>query len=364
MSDEKDKDKDQQKFSYRPDIEYQDTYESEHQDQGFTTVTSGDRTDDDKGKDIIDNITKTFNEVTKVIPLIPADLQTVVNGVYKPILDSWASFPKKNYPKTIPEKDKPIWHPPTEREPEPDPSKIIHPIPPEWPEPDPPTYPEPSQIINGGGIWDIDVPIGSGFVTVDPVEVIEKEYIKNIADLYDFYVNRLKDILYRYQSEKLTAIYARKIDSKGNLTSKTLDDLAFLFTPVTGNCSDIEEHSKHLFDSCISMNERTKLKMNFLANVCPVEQTLLHLKNFNTVYQLRLRYAKIDTAKESNKINAMNNRILRALQEGYDLKYDTAFRDLYKYLNSSLDILEDVINTDLAGLKARRTLIEKGGIKK
>jgi hypothetical protein len=31
-------------------------------------------------------------------------------------------------------------------------------------------------------------------------------------------------------------------------------------------------------------------------------------------------------------------------------------------MNSSLDILEDTLNTELAGLKAKKTLIEKGGI--
>ena len=68
--------------------------------------------------------------------------------------------------------------------------------------------------------------------------------------------------------------------------------------------------------------------------------------------------------EERNKINAMNNNILKGMQASYDQKYDIAYTNLYKYMNSSLDILEDVTNTELAGLKARRTLIEKGGIKK
>jgi hypothetical protein len=60
----------------------------------------------------------------------------------------------------------------------------------------------------------------------------------------------------------------------------------------------------------------------------------------------------------------MSNNILKGMKISYDQKYDVAFANLYKYLNSSLDILEDALNTDLAGMRAKRTLIEKGGIKK
>lgn len=362
MSDEKDKD--QQQLLYRPDIEYQDTYESEHKNKGYGTVISGDRSDEEEGKDIIDSITNTFNEVTKMMPLLPVDLQTVINGVYKPVLDNWASFPKKSYPKTIPEKGKPGWgggggdsgggYIP----------EIIYPIPPDIPEPEPDPGGENPYEVDPTGMWDIVVPMTVTFPIVSDTEIIEKEYIKNVADLFDYYVNRLKNIISHYQAEKISAIYARKINDDGNLSSKTLPEISFMLTQISDTCASVEDKSKHLFDSGVAMGEKTKLKLNFLANVCPVEQTLLHLKNFNAVYKLRLRYSEIDTEKESNKIYAMSNNILRALQEGYDMKYDTAYADLYKYLNSSLDILEDVVNTDLAGLRAKRTLIEKGGIKK
>lgn len=358
-------DKDKQKYSYRPNIEYQDTYESDHDHRSYQTVYPDDKKDDDVSQEIMQQITNSFNEVSKIIPLLPAKLQTSINNVYKPILDSWATVRKNGYPKVIPDTDAVIIKIPEPLPgPEPYPPKYIYPYPPDIPEPTPSSGGGGEPFINNDGIWDIDTPMVVDYPDVDPVEVIEKEYIKNIADLFNYYVNRLKDILYHYYSEKIAATFAKKIDSGGNFTNKTMPEIAFMFSPITDCCSDVEEGMKHLFDASVSMSERSRLKMDFMGNAFPVEQTLFHLKNFKAIYALRLRYAKIDAIDGSNKLNAVSNNILKGMKASYNQKYDVAFANLYKYMNSSLDILEDVVNTELAGLRARRTLIEKGGIKK
>lgn len=360
-----DKEKDKQQLTYRPDIAYQDTYESAHSNKGYDSVQTDRSIDDDTDIDIINSITNTFNEVSKVVPLLPADLQTVINGVYKPILDTWANLDKKPYPKIIPEPGKIRWvdpNPTTIPSPE-----IVNPI-----------YSVPETITGGGsepgpdrdyeidndGLWDIDPPVVVKIDHYNPIEIIKKEYIKNIADLFNYYANRLKDIIYHYYSEKIKATYDKKLDKDGNLINKTIPEVAFLFTPLKDSCADVSQNSKHLYDASLAMSEMTKMKMCFMRNACPVEQTLLHLKSFKTIYELRLRYAQIEAEDGSNKINAMSNNILKGMKLSYDQKYDIAFTNLYKYMNSSLDILEDVLNTDLAGLRARATLIEKGGIKK
>ena len=371
MADEKDK----QQYSYRPNIEYQDTYESDSKNKNHQSVIPQKQADEDK--EIINDISKIFNEVSKIIPLLPAELQTAINGVYKPILDAWASvasIENVTYPKAIPDPEAPIYNIPggelpgsgefTDDDLDSYTPKYLYPIPPDLPEPTP-SFDRYNDIeVDNDGLWDIDTPMTITYIKADPSEIIQKEYIKNVADLFNYYVNRLKNILYHYYSEKIAATFGKKIDDNGNLTSKTKPEIAFLFNPITDCCSDVKEDSKHLFDASISMGERSKLKLCFMGNNFPVEQTLFHLKNFKTIYMLRLRYSNIDAVSGSNKVNAMSNNILKGMKISYDQKYDVAFVNLYKYLNSSLDILEDVTNTELAGLKARRTLIEKGGIKK
>ncbi len=357
-------DKDKQQYSYRPDIGYQDTYESDFRHQGYQSVQRTEEEDIAIGNDITNSITDTFNQVTSVIPLLPAQLQTVINGVYKPVLDSWATMNKNPYPQTIPDPDGVEYEPYNPGGIDPYPNKFIYPIPPDLPEPTPPGGKRPDYIIDNSTIWDPHVPMTITFNKVHPKEIIDKEYIKNVADLYSYYSNRLKNIIFHYHSEIITAIFAKKKDADGNLSNKTVSDVNFIFTPITDNSSQVDDNAKHLFDAGISMNERASLKLNFMANAFPVEQTLFHLKNFKAVYLLRKRYAEIDDIDGSNKVDAMSNNILKGMKLSYDQKYDVAYMNLYKYLNSSLDILEDALNTDMAGMRAKRTLIEKGGIKR
>lgn len=365
MADDKDKDKDKQQYSYRPDIEYQDTYESDHLNKQYQTVYPDAGDPDNESIEVINSITNVFNELSKVIPMLPAELQTVINGVYKPILDSWATLDKKPYPRVIPDPEKIEW---TIPDPDPGPNpwdvKFVYPVPPDIPPPTKLQGPSKEPTYDNDGIWDLDPPLVIKKTEVDPTQIIEKEFIKNLADLFNYYTNRLRDIIYHYYSEKVTAVFGKKVDKSGNLISKTVKEVAFLLDPITDNCSDVEHSSKHLFDASLAMGETSKMKLAFLSNACPVEQTLFHLKNFKTIYLLRLRYSTIDAVDGSNKVDAMSNNILKAMKLSYDQKYDVAFMNLYKYLNSSLDILEDVLNTELAGLRARRTLIEKGGINK
>ena len=361
MSDDKDK----KQYSYRPDIEYQDTYESDHHERKYQTIDADSTRKNEFSDEIIEEINKSFNDTTKAIQFLPAQLQTAINGVYKPVLDMWSSMGDISYPKIIPDPDAPKYIIPDPGS-EPDPPIVIPPemITPDHPEPTPGIIRTPDYEIDNNLIWEPSVPMYITFDPVDPTEIIRREYIKNVADLFNFYTNRLKDILYHYCSEKVSALYGKRKNEEGKLVPKTKEDIAFLVSPITKTCKDIEQNSKHLFDASVAMSEHNKLKLNFLENAFPVDQTMFHLKNFKAVYLLRLRYAEIEMEEESNKVNAMNNNILKGMQASYDQKYDVAFTNLYKYMNSSLDILEDVTNTELAGIKARRTLIEKGGISK
>ena len=257
-------DKDKKKYSYRPDIEYQDTYESDHSDRGYGTVDASSSTDNADSSAVINNISNTFNDVTKIIQLLPAQLQTAINSVYKPVLDTWNSLGDVSYPKTIPDPDKPKYIIPDPiRPPEPTPVKPITPVPPPLPEPTEPGGGGSIYTIDNDGIWDPDVPMYIRFDPVDPIEIIKKEYIKNIADLFNFYVNRLRDILYHYYSEKVAAMFSKKMVD-GEFVDKTKNEIAFLFTPITANCKDVAKENKHLFDAGLAMGEHTLMKLNFM----------------------------------------------------------------------------------------------------
>lgn len=352
-------DKNKQKYLYRPDINYKDTYNSDADINRNNTDNT--QNIEEENNNIIDDINNSFNKVVNIVPSLPIQLQTCINNVFKPVLDDWSTINNNQYPPSIPYPNRVIITPGDNIDRITPDDYYIKPIPPD----DPPIKDKDYDIndyeINNDGIWDLDIPINIKFEKENKEEIIKKEYIKNIADLYGYYVDRLRDIVYHYYSEIIITTYSKKKTDKG-LVSKDANDLVFLFGPITNNCSIVEKDSKHLFDASLAMSEKSKTKLHFMENTFPVEQSMLHLKNFKTVYLLRLRYSTIDTTDGKDKTNAMSDNILKGMKISYEQKYDVAYTNLYKYLNSSLDILEDVLNTELAGLKARRTLIEKGGI--
>ena len=81
------------------------------------------------------------------------------------------------------------------------------------------------------------------------------------------------------------------------------------------------------------------------------------------MYELRLRYAKIEKVDGSTKEGQMNNNILEGMRITYDKKYDIAYENLLRYLKSSTDVLDDTLKTWLVEIKSKQTLIERNGIK-
>ena len=181
-------------------------------------------------------------------------------------------------------------------------------------------------------------------------------------------------------------VISMKLSAKKIITGKETDILTPACTVVLNAIKelskipdDIKLISPNVLEPMLKMKkdldaEQTRLGLTEVLTALSITSTtnpmvekalsnLKKLKNFKTIYLLRLRYAEIESADSSNKINAMSNNILKGMQTSYEQKYDVSFGNLYKYINSSLDILEDVLNTELAGLRAKRTLVEKGGIK-
>ena len=58
----------------------------------------------------------------------------------------------------------------------------------------------------------------------------------------------------------------------------------------------------------------------------------------------------------------MNNNILNGMQIIYDKKYDIAYENLYRYLKSSNEVLDDVFKTWIAEIKSKQTLLERKGV--
>ena len=183
----------------------------------------------------------------------------------------------------------------------------------------------------------------------------ELEFIKNIADVYSYYTFRLKKTVSDYYTQ-LLALCGSNIGTA---------DLDFLVGTITQEEADaISGAVRHLMDMALRFEVIGGLKVLFSKNMFSLESTLYHLKNLKTTQELRLRYIKADRLPDDSRENSLSNRMLKGMLELYNSKYDNAYINLYKYLNSSLDVLEDAMRTLITGLKSKETIIKKGGVNK
>ena len=188
---------------------------------------------------------------------------------------------------------------------------------------------------------------------IDPIEIVKLEFDKNVLDLYEYYTNRLKKVLGDY--------YTQILELAGTqLSSNAMD---FMLNPITFEQANVIETLRHVMDSALRGEVMGDLKIEFSLSMFSLESSLYHMKNMKVVFELRLRYAEAKKAKNENKTDSLMNRILDALRTTYDAKYDNAYINWYKYLNSSLEVLADIMRTVLTCLRSKATIIKKGGIK-
>ena len=391
-----DNNKNKKQLGYSADIQYEEDYSTDytHQPQTSTSDLSGVEYDDD----FMNSIQEDVNDLIQMIPGLPSTMQTAINQVFKPVIKDWNRIKDNKYPKKIPDGDKSIIIipdpdpiPPGPIPPGPIPPKPVPPEPipvpiPPKPEPIPkpeekerpgyiipeigdPPIPDPNEdpykdfhidpeekvpFINDDDLFVPSTNRKVIYETIEKTEQYKLEYIKNMADLIHFYTSKLKGIVSDY--------YLYLFSSFSVISSA--EDMAFLHNQLTPITSQVTDEMRHVMDTALRNEVVGANKMHFCINTFTLEGTLYHLKNLRAVQELRLRYAQIDKLENIESPDSMSNKILNSITDMYSAKYDVAYINLYKHLNGSLRITEDCAKTLMSCLKAKETIIRKGGRKK
>lgn len=185
-------------------------------------------------------------------------------------------------------------------------------------------------------------------------EVIEKEYVKNVYDLFDDYYTNLHNIVSNFWSGLLYSIM-----------NKDASEINTILDNILLSSSDIVDNKKHLLDSCVKAEINRDMKFKYFANNFDAEGSIKHLKNFKAVYEMRIRYSKIK--KNNNPVSRadqMSNNILEAMSLSYDMKYKKTYENLHRYLKSSLAVLDDALQSAMQSIRSKQTLIDTKGVKK
>ena len=397
--------KNKKELGYTANIKYQEDYITDYthykQLNNDSTIDNnqGDVDDDDFMQMVHDDI----KDLIQLVPKLPTNVQTAINQVLKPVIRAWKKIKDNEYPRHIPDdKDphiiipplpSPIPDDPSTPDPwEPDPWEPIDPVdpdpwtpnpwepdpPPTWtpperenpdptiivptiinPIPEPRETPDPKTILISPIITDDDLfrPATDRrieYEVIDEVEKMKMEYTKNLAEVIHHYTSNLKDLILEFFMNKISALSSATDEQ----------DISFIINEITENNCSTSDQLRHLMDSALRNEVISTNKLHFSLNTFSLESTLYHLKNFNAVQELRLRYAEIEKLEDNEMVDSTSNNILNGVRDMYDKKYDLAYNNLYKYLNGSLNILKDCLRTMEASTKSRETLIRKDGLNK
>ncbi|MBP3931849.1 MAG: hypothetical protein J6D47_20055 [Peptostreptococcaceae bacterium] len=325
-------------IGYRPNLEYQDEYTSDATDY-FDKQQQGEEDSQEQQDNIIGDLIDQMEIIDSLVDKLPGDASDIVGEITDQIIEFIDEELKDKEYQKVPEKE--YWY---YEEDFPPPGPV-----PEWTEPEPEPEEDPEIIEDP-------------FAPIDPFpfikethpehEIIEKEYIKNLVDLFNDYAVNMHTALSNFWTNLVSAVL-----------NKQSTEIDLLVDNILLNSSDIQPQSLHLLDSAIRNQIIRTSKLDFYSNIFNAEETIAHLKQFKAMYELRLRYAKIEKVDGSTKEGQMNNNILEGMRITYDKKYDIAYENLLRYLKSSTDVLDDTLKTWLVEIKSKQTLIERNGIK-
>lgn len=183
-------------------------------------------------------------------------------------------------------------------------------------------------------------------------ESVDREFVYLLTKLVKHYTDRLKDILNNYYFNII----------RYNL-GQSEENIKFIFNKMKLTSNDILNHSKHLLDSSVKNENVAALRTEFFKNTFSIRDTAIHVRSFYVSHELRKRYTNIKYSKGKSIANSMSDSVLTKLNMQYELQYRKNFENLFRYLESSLKITEDILRLHIQDGLNKSTIIKKGGIK-
>lgn len=300
---------------YRPDLSYDKSYYTEGDIYNFNedqNINSQDHTDHLLNR--FENINDLLQEIISKLPAIPTDLLDVflppfitVNDVLKDFINNPNKIP------TIPDINDEIKVTPI-------PGITVDISDPESTEiPDDPF-----------GIED-DIYIDIKVQEIPEEDVIEREYVLDLIDILEDYIIKYNNILDKYIANIMTSLYLSDFNGLKVIATKDLKN------------EDLSHITDYLTKSKISLRQQLKL----YSKMFNMDETIFHIRSVKVVNEQRKRYRTNKKLKDENALTKSANDLLRESILVAEKKYEENFYGLYKYLNSSVILFNECINTTI-----------------
>ncbi len=298
---------------YRPDLKPERDYISEAE----ILKDQEELIEEDIVQDRTEELRNDIDELINVIDIIPSDVRKIVEP-------SLLQLRKMIY-SIIP--DEIIEDPDEDQEIEPD------------PKPDPYAWLFPK--INRRVIVKKRDPIG---------KIIDDTHKENMFDIYRDFVTKVTQSTSKFMQDLMvTSAYGGFYNFND------------LFKEYILNTKDVPKDLAHLSDNIhrmqTSRNQKTKL-FNKLHNI---DSTIYHLRAVKATHELRKRYYEEDKIyKNKDYIEIQSNDLLKVARIRYDEKYNQSLTNLYKYLNSTVILVDESLQMFLQESKCKSALRREG----
>ena len=319
---------------YRPNLEYNKNYYTEGQkDKNDFNFSDGNNNNNDISKeDIIDNLK---NEIDKKIPMIPNDIINsyippyyVMDDEYKNLVDNKNNNDKEDNE----DKDKNKDNDNNKNEQDKDKNDKDDN---EEDDKDKDAYP--SDPFNKGE----DVYVDFKDPLADYSKIIDERYYINFLDIYQDYLNKLSETLDKY-------IYG-VLDT---MVKNPLKDNPHIYNTKHIKNSNVWHLTDFLTKSNIYVQQKLRLHKKFF----DIDESIIHIRGIKVAKEQSLRYYKINPVEEKDDLDVSSNLLLQESRYVSEKKYKDNLLNLYKYLNSSVILLDESLNLSLKQAKSIATI--------
>lgn len=190
-------------------------------------------------------------------------------------------------------------------------------------------------------------------IPVDKAKVINQRYCGTLLEIVKDYIVKLKKTTSNYFVEM--GMLMLEHDKAG---------IDFLEKKYTYKTTDLtNKNLQHVSDFVIKSQIVRDQKQRLMNKIINEEEVLNKVKACEVARELFLRYQK-ETFKPNSVYNDLfSNMTLKESQLQYEQKLDNNLFELYKYMNSSVILLDECLRLYMREAQAKSILIKEEGIK-
>lgn len=182
-------------------------------------------------------------------------------------------------------------------------------------------------------------------------DIIQQEYKYDMACLFTEYIDNMNKVMSNFFSNVIA------ISEEVNIPS-FLD----LYAYYGGNSNNISDNLKPMSDYAIRTQVKLDQQIKMYKKLFDVDSMMVNIRACKSAAELRKRYYTADYVPNNDFLAMNQNDLLANTRIEFDKKYTENLYNLYKYLNSSVILIDECMKLELKISQAKAALIKNEGV--